>query len=547
MIRKFVQCSFIFLLAAVILLTGCGVKNKTQQTTTVKNTTSRTVKTESVETTTSTGTKPTETTASAGAKPTETTASAGTKPSETTIPAVTKPTETTSSTGTKPTETTISTETKPTETTAPSETKPSEPLTSAEPGSWVKYTAGGVFSFHYPEGWAVETNESIVLINNEKTDEQLLMAAIPFDKEKDAAALANDFISLLKYSNPNAEASNWRVDSYTDGNQAIFDLTDESGGKKYNGSGIAVKDNQQAIWISYVAPAATYSRDRGKALIQGFMQSFASGSDSKNPNVIYELELTEKIDRNARGFLFMLEFAMGAPFTGSQEQVILDDLKSVWRNQTVQELAKYDQYPVLSQAVLMMGQNDLAELRKELEKTVTEWINGTTGSDESIEIIKNQLNIRGKAVIAGEPPLTEMSLTAYSEIIAYSRLLRQNPEALPDQISLDSVNEIKNEVRDAWGSFTAKEREQVANSPGLWFCMRTLMNNGSESERDNIRSELLKLSKEAQTAAGNNGSSSEGTPMSMAEHNTILWMQQFTANHYLYTHGYYSTFFGGTW
>jgi len=70
-------------------------------------------------------------------------------------------------------------------------------------------------------------------------------------------------------------------------------------------------------------------------------------------------------------------------------------------------------------------------------------------------------------VIAGEPPLTDMSLTAYSEIIAYSRLLQQNSKAKPEQISQKSVNEIKQQVKKVWKSFSTADRQDIATTPGL--------------------------------------------------------------------------------
>ena len=420
---------------------------------------------------------------------------------------------------------------------------------TAPTGLWTKYTAAdGSFSFHYPKEWEVIANESAVSIDNAKTDEQLMMAMIPYDKDKSPAVMANDFIALLKKSNPNIQASNWQTDPKTGGSQVIFDLSDKIDKKQYNGSGIVIKDGQQAIWFSYTAPAAVCSRDRGIALLQGFIGSLASGSSSKDPEIIYDPDLTAKIDANAKGFIFVLEFALGAPLTGSQEQAILDELKSGWRSLTEKELTEYDQYPALAKAILVMGQKDLEELRSELEKTIIEWIDESPDSDEAVKIIRDQLKIRGKEVIAGEPPLTEMSLTAYSEIIAYSRLLRQNPKAMPEQISPDSVKEIKKQVQDTWKTFTGEERQQIAASPGLWICLRTLLANGSKSEQDKVRSDLLKLPPETQTIKNNEKSGTEEKPMSMAAHNSLMAIQQMTFNTYMWSRGFnYSPAFGKMW
>ena len=432
---------------------------------------------------------------------------------------------------------------------------------TASTGSWVKYTmADGNFSFHYPQGWKVNATESVVLINNAKTNEQLIMAMIPYDKDKNPTDLAKDFIILLTNNNPNLKASNWHINPKTSNSQITFDLTDKIEEKQYNGSGTVMKDSQQAIWFSYVAPILAYSHDRGLALLQGFIGSIASGASSKDPKVIYDHGLTAKIDANAKGFMFILEFALGAPLTVIQERVILDELKTSWRLYTEKELSVYDQYPLLSKQILTMDQKSLNELRIELERSIIEWLENSPDTDETVAIVREQLKTRGKEVIAGKPPLTEMSLTAYSEIIAYSRLLKQNPKAMPDQISQDSVKEIKNQVKDTWKTFTTKEQEQIATTPGLWVCLRTLINNGSTKEQDKVRSNLMKLTPDTHTIKGkeqyeetqriknNEISETEEKPMSMVSHNTLMNIKEMTFNTYMWSRGFnYNINYGKIW
>lgn len=407
---------------------------------------------------------------------------------------------------------------------------------------WTKYTtADGSYSFHYPnspKGWKAEANESAVLIENTQTDEQLLMAMIPYNKSKSPTSLATDFINLLKAESPNVRASNWQTDPQAKNSQVFFDLTDKNNNKQYCGSGIVIKDNQQATWFSYISPATGYSRDRGISLLQGFIGSFASGSGSIAPEINYSSTYIARIDANAQGFLFVLEFALGAPFTKSQEQVILDELKAGWRLLTEEELAKYDQYPVLVKTILKMGQKDLDKLRIELEKSTREWIADSSDYDNAVKIIQDQLKTRGRNVIAGSPPLTEMSLNAYSEIIAYSRLLRQNPKALPDQISQDTVINVRKEVQSAWKSFTVNDRKDIATSPGLWFCIRTLMKNGSKTEQEKIRIQLLKLTPESQSTKTSAKPGTTSKPMSMAAHSSMLAIQQMTFNTYMWSRGF---------
>jgi hypothetical protein len=292
---------------------------------------------------------------------------------------------------------------------------------------WSKYVAADKsYSIHYPSGWNVNSNDSLVEVENSTTDEQLMMVMIPFDQSKSPQDLADGFLAMLKNVNPNIHASNWRSKPESVEAQVTFDLADKSNGKEYSGLGIVIKLDQQAIWFSYFAPVPGYYQVRGSSLLQGFIGSLASGSASQAPNLDYSVKVAEQIDRNSKAFMFVLEFALGAPFTQSQEAVILDELKDGWRYLPEEELAKYEQYTIYMQAILKMGQKDLEKLRTELEKFVREWLDETDQSDQAVKIINNQLKSRGQVVIAGEPPLTDMSLTAYSEIIAYSRLLQQN-------------------------------------------------------------------------------------------------------------------------
>ena len=413
---------------------------------------------------------------------------------------------------------------------------------------WSKYTADDEsFSFHYPSGWKVSSNDSIVVAENSTTDEQLVMAMIPFDQSKSTQDLANGFLVMLKNDNPNISASNWRSQPESADIQVIFDLADNNNGKEYSGIGIVIKSDQQAIWFSYFAPASGYFQVRGSNILQGFIGSLTSGSASKAPSIDYSVKTAEKIDRNANAFMFVLEFALGAPFTQSQEDVILYELKDGWRCMSEEELQKYDQYPTLVQTILKMEQTDLEKLRSDLEKSIREWLDETDQSDRAVKIINNQLKSRGQVVIDEEPPLTDMSLTAYSEIIAYSRLLQQNPIAKPEQISQESVNEIKQQVIKVWESFSITDRQDIATAPGLWICLRVQLQNGSQAEQDKIRTNLKKLeavtrniSTSNSTDPKTNGNTGSGTeePISMAAHWCMMQMQQQTFNTYMWSRGF---------
>ncbi len=442
------------------------------------------------------------------------------------------------------------------QTSGPDQTVSDEPVSAAEgeevaelAEAWVEYTEDyGGLSFRYPKGWNVEMNESVVAIDNEKTNEQMIMAMIPFIEGNDPTALASGFVAMLQTENPNLEAANWRTNPQTSDSQVVFDLSDEVNGNKYSGTGIVMKDSQQAIWFSYFSPESAYSYDRSIELLKNFIGSLATASGSKDRNTINSSESASKIDANAKGFIFVLEFALGAPFTADQEQVILEELKDGWSSLTEEELSKYDQYPIFAKAILTMNQGELDEMRAELEKAIKEWLDESPDTDEAVRMIKDQLNARGREVITGDPPLTEMSLTAYSEIIAYSRLLHQNPEAMPEQISPDSVYDIKNQVQESWETFSNEEQQQIATSPGIWFCLRTLVNNGSKGEQDKIRKDLVKLTPETQATKDSNESGNGKKPMSMAAHNSLMNIQQMTFNQYMWSRGFnYHPTYGKMW
>jgi len=333
-------------------------------------------------------------------------------------------------------------------------------VVSADSGSlWSKYVnIDNNFSFHYPSGWSVSTNNSIVEAKNSTTDEQLLMVMIPFDPYKSPQDLASGFIDMLKEGNPNVRAFNWKSQPETASIQVMFHLSDNINGKEYSGLGMVIKSAQEALWFSYFAPTSDYYQVRGLNILEGFINSLSTGSASKDPNIDYSIKIAEKIENNSKAFMFVLEFALGAPFTQSQENVILDELKDGWRYRSEEELQQYDLYPIIMENILKLGQKDLEKLRSDMEKSIREWLVETDQSDRAVKIINGQLESRGKVVIDGNPPLTEMSLTAYSEMIAYSRMLQQNPLAKPEQISQESVNEIKQQVIEVWESFSTTDK-----------------------------------------------------------------------------------------
>jgi hypothetical protein len=190
-----------------------------------------------------------------------------------------------------------------------------------------------------------------------------------------------------------------------------------------------------------------------------------------------------------------------------------------------------------------LKQKDLEELRADLEKTIKEWIDESDQSDTAVKIISDTLKSRGRVVIKGTPPLTDMSLTAYSEIIAYSRLLQKDPKAMPDQISQKSVNTIKKQVKKVWNSFSTADKKDIVTTPGLWVCLRVQLKYGSKEEQKTIRDNLKKLevvTHDIGTNPDTNSStgSEEEEPMDMTTHWCMMQMRQQTFNTYMWSQGF---------
>lgn len=414
---------------------------------------------------------------------------------------------------------------------------------------WTKYAAADKsYSFHYPSGWKVTSNASVIEVKNNKKDEQLIMAVLPFDPLKSPQDSAEEFIGMLKEGNPYIRASKWQSLTDAANEQVIFELSDKSGGKEYSGLGMVIKSGQSAIWFSYSAPTTDYYKIRGYNLLQGFIVSLASGTASKAPNIDYSVDVAKRIDNNAKNFMFVLEFTLGAPFTESQEGVILKDLKDIWRNLSEEELKVYDQYPTLVKTILSMKQKDLEELRANLEKSIKEWLAESDQSDQAVKIINKTLKSKCNVVLKGKPPLTEMSLTAYSELIAYSRLLKKNSKAKPEQIAQKNVNIIKKQVKKVWNSYSVEDKSDIATSPGLWICLRTLLDYGTAKEQAAIREKLMEFEAATRVISGKSNNTNADTPvnaesgtekpMDMTSHWCMLQINQLTFNTYMWSRGF---------
>lgn len=241
----------------------------------------------------------------------------------------------------------------------------------------------------------------------------------------------------------------------------------------------------------------------------------------------------DAIERNSRAFLFVLEFSLGAPFTISQEKTILEELVSGWEKQTVEELKKFDAYPVIVGMIIRAGQKELDEIRLELEKAVREWLSGTDPSDPAVAAVRSQLEEKSRPLIPGAVPLTVRAATAYSEMSAFAELLGKSPAAHPDQISLEEVAEIRGQLMNAWKGFSEEQKKQVAAAPGLWISLRALLQHGTAEERAKVRGQIRRIAEGAIT--GEPDDAGKRAVMNVSKHMVLMEIQKMTFERYIYS------------
>lgn len=413
--------------------------------------------------------------------------------------------------------------------------------------TWKKYTAAS-FSFHYPTGWEVKEQDTNIEISNTKTREQLLIVAVPFDKTKSPLQMAKQMVTLFKQGIPDIKASGFR-----ENNQSVyFESTYSEQGLEYRAEVLVMKDKESAHWFSYSAPTTDYKQEYALELLQSFIHSIATGNSSQPPEKASASPDTSvpplSLQKNARSFLFVLEFALGAPLNHAQEKIILDQLLAGWKTQSPDSLKKFDAYPQLVALILSSGQHELEKMRLELEKSTRQWLEESDQNDPVVGIIRSQLEQKSKILAADNPPLTEMAATAYSEMTAFADLLAANSNASPADISSSQVDHIRRLLQKTWGNFSASERSDVLTTPGLWLTFRTLLQFGSPAEKEKIRGQLLKLAPataQASASAANSARSGKPSkPRSMIEHNVLMNINQMTFNTYLWSRGFKATRFG---
>ncbi len=421
---------------------------------------------------------------------------------------------------------------------------PSCPATAQEAMNWSKYVTGDQsFSFYYPAGWIVQENESGFAIYDEKSFEQLWLVILPYQNLWAAQGHAEFFLSLIQEENPEMQGFGW--DSDPAGKFVFFNLMQGSGQNRAEGAGLVLKDSafEQALWFHYLAPGDLFSENRGFLILEGFVNSISSGANALGPEGSAEA-WAARIDRNADGFLFILEFALGAPLSLSEETLILTELKSVLMEYSDAELAGYDEYPGFAQFIMSLAnQDELVEVKETLHESVWEWVEESDQDEAVVSLIREALLEADQILVPGTLPLTEVAATAYAEFVAFAELLHQNglANAVPGDIRNDAVREIKEQLADAWPGFSQEEKEQVLNLPAVWTTLRRALSHGAAEDRDYALGIIAKAAPQDAPASENESYDGVYDPMALIKHQTMMEIQRHTFNHWRYCMGYTST------
>jgi hypothetical protein len=417
---------------------------------------------------------------------------------------------------------------------------------------WNKYvTEDGSFSFHYPRGWVVGETESGIVIHDVDTYEQLWLVLLPYQGHWTAAEHADFFLGLVQEENPDMQAYGWELV----GDDAVFfGLVQGSEQRRADGMGIVLKNSafEQALWFHYLAPADLFAEERGYLILEGFVNSLTSGVGSLPPEGSAEARAV-RLDRNADGFLFVLEFALGSPLSLAEETLILKELTGIWREYSEAELAAYDEYPLFAEFIMSMSdQGELAEVQESVGASIWEWIEESDPGDPIVSVIRAAFLEGDQVLVQGAIPLTEVAATAYAELLAFAEFLAQNggedaasSAALPSMIGDGAVREIKEQLMDAWPSFSQEEQQQVEALPAVWTTLRRALGSADEADSRYARSVILQLAP-TPGESSDADSTQDGSydPMAWARHQTMLQIQQQTFNHYMWSVGYHSTLLG---
>ena len=395
---------------------------------------------------------------------------------------------------------------------------------------WVKYVVSdGSMSFHHPQGWQVSEVGGTILANG-PDGEQLCLCALPYYQGWGPEQHARFMVAALQAQNPGLQVTGWKTDPA--GDAVFLDLAYSGAGVYYGGTGLAIADApaEQAVWFHYLCAESKYSESRAEQVFKGFVTSLAEGASSQPPG---------RLARNADAFAFVVGFALGSPLSMAEEEVVLAELERYWSGRSESELAVYDEYHEIVSIVMKIGdRQQLADVQRLLGNTVRQWLLGSDPNDPVVQVICRYMLEPDRVLAPGPPAMTEVAATAYGELIAYARLLAEDPAAVPGDIDPDEVAEIVALLVRDWALFTDAVREQVLTAPAVWTALRRSIIRGDDAQRQAARSIVAGLAPYVtRQSRGAASGGARSTVMDLALYNAMVQVQETTFNHWTWCHG----------
>ncbi|HHT90253.1 MAG TPA: hypothetical protein GXZ68_04685 [Firmicutes bacterium] len=407
---------------------------------------------------------------------------------------------------------------------------------------WRTYvTADGYVSFDYPDGWVVQENESGFMIYDQESYEQLWLVILGFERTWTALEHAEYFIALIQEETPEMQGTNWESDQ--SGDMVLIDLQHGTGQKSAQGYALVVKDNEyeQTLWFHYLANRDMFNEDRALSILGGFANSLASslstaapaGADAK----------MERIARNVDGFLFVLEFALGSPLTLAEETLIGAELKGVLMDYSDDELLQFDDFPLFVEFLMTLNDpEDLAEMKVSLQEVMWEWVEESDPDDPIVNLVREAMLEADRVLVPGGTALTEVAAMAYAELFVFAEHLGNDGAADLRAIPERRVQEIKEQLVEAWPAFSQEEKEQVLEFPAVWTTLRRALSLGDEEDREHALRLIRSAIPQENRSASSNDESYD--PIKWINYQTTLQIQNQTFNHYMWSVGYNKTIYG---
>ncbi len=424
--------------------------------------------------------------------------------------------------------------------------------------AWAPWEAPDGRAFIIPEGWSGGADAEpmpagchLVGLKRYLTSEEALVLYGPFPEYDDARAFGDAVLADAAQANEDFQATPWEEGAVGDGELLSCAVTYTEDEAPYRGQCCVVASAGLKALVCVTAPAGSYSPERVQALLVTLIRSGLADLIGGGPAAIADLQWAtlpaSPLEEAGRGFLFVLEFGLTAPFTAEQETLILARLLEGWKRSSAEEFAPFAEYPTLARNLLHADEETVAEVRAEVETQTRAWLEESDPDDPAVRAVREQLERKGRAVVAGEPPLTEMAQAAYAEMYAFSQALAENPDASIALIDPKETDSLRQRLEASWESFSQQEREAVAQCPALWLVSRAALTYGSDAERQMARERIARVAARASETGddGNGGGAGGETAVDrMIRSTTMLQIQQQTFDHYMWCHGFRQTPFG---